>query len=228
MTKYTTNMFDIPYYDSVKNFDSYFFSMFQHESIRKCVHIEGNQVAFIDCLTKGDSKSFERWIEEIKKPETECTYSFKKVYNRLSRPIKNEPRKNADVREFCFMYDFYLVKKFFTFGLVEVPENTYHVYSAFNRSLDFFVTHSAFENSNQTFDPSTEYLYTKHKLEGSHTYILDSKTKYMVIAPHKCLFYFKPTMSLEEVLPAKQEESENMINQEVITLDDILSDISNE
>lgn len=199
-------MINIPHYDSVLTFNNIFFSKFANESIRRCVHIEDNVVVFKECLIERNAKTFERWLKDIKDGDvTTSSYTFKNVYNLLSRR-NNVKRKNADLREFCSMDDFYLVKKYFTLGLITVPDTYYHIYATTTKSLDFFLPKREINKMDGTFEISTDYLYRKCILDKNYTYVLSPNTRYMFIAPHKCLFYFKEIMNLKEIFYDYLEE----------------------
>lgn len=169
-----------------------FFVNFENESINKYVSYENELICFQDYEYKNKNNSYERWIKEIFKDDSEAFYSFRKIEIRLTKcKQKIFERKNADVREFRIYKNYYLVKSYFTFGLQTVNRDEKIIIMTTNKHLDLYVPKKPMEMEDGAFKKNTEHLFNKYAVPPFHVLVMDPYVRYLIIAPHKCLFYFE-------------------------------------
>lgn len=166
-----------------------FFSMIELEGTKNIITVQNNIVVTENYNHVDKMNSFPRWTSSAITPEKDNVYNFKKVATRLSKK-KLENRKNADLREFRFWSNYFLVKRFFTHGLLTVPENLYHVYTTVEKNLDFYYATEKIEQPDCFFCPKMEYKFVKFVLESNRTLVIPPGTQYIMIAPSTALFYW--------------------------------------
>lgn len=203
MTLYSANFTNDAYYPDAINMNSNFYSEFQREGSRKYVCIENYKIFFKEPPVSSKTTCFEKWLKESFTLDLPFKYKLEKVETRLSNK-KIENRKNADLREFILFKNYFMVKKFFSFGLQTVPENAYHIITTTVKPLDLFIPKYKLDFTNNFFDGKREYLFTKHIVDAHQTYLFRPGDQYLLVTTSKCVFYF--TEIKQELLYITQEQ----------------------
>lgn len=189
MSVYSRNFINNPLYEDVVTHNVTFFGKFQNEAIHKVACIENNLIVFNDSLHRSKGEIFSKWLKETKILDRPCKYTFHHVFTRLaSKKIEN--RKNADLREFVYFQNFYMVKKYFTMGLQTVSEDTYHFIMTTKKLVDLFIATKKISQSDGYFEKTFEYDFQKLTLDAEKTVIMYPGYQYILIAPSKSIFYF--------------------------------------
>lgn len=179
-----------PFYSDACNFSPTFYSKFKREGLRNFVCIENKQIAFKAPLEYERKDNLHLWWKEAKEAKVLQNYNFQNVETRLSNK-KVKIRKNEDLREFLYFENYFLVKKFFTFGFQTVPKNMYHIITTTVKPLDVYTPNSRLNFPNGYFDNTMEYLFNKVTLDAHRTYLLRPGDQYLVITIEKCIFLFR-------------------------------------
>lgn len=189
MSIYSKNFINNALYEDVAGYSETFFAKFQNNAIHKIAYIENNLIVFNNSNNRSKGDVFSKWLKETKILDRPCNYSFHKVYTRLASK-KLEQRKNADLREFFSFENFYMVKKYFTFGLQTVQKDTYHFIMTTKKPLDLFLATKKINQPDGFFEKTLEADFEKTTLDAEKTLLLYPDYQYIVIAPSKCIFYF--------------------------------------
>lgn len=199
-------------YNDATGYKREFLLDFEREAKRKLVCIEDNHTYFIDLPANCKETCFDKWIKETKSLDFPSTYDFEKIQTRLSNK-KMHNRKNADLREFLYFNDFYLVKKFFTFGFRTVPENECHIITTTRKPVDLFIAKQKLLYADGFFDRKKDYAFDKYILDANKSYFLDSGYQYLLVSNSKCILHLI-SISKEELamkgmnLPLKTESND--------------------
>lgn len=196
MHTFSSNMFNIPSYDLVKNFDNDYFGKYYQECYRGYMYLENNIIKRGDCTTEKKYNVFDRWLRDVKNGDNAKTYNFLTVRTRLSSHLKVTHRKNADLREFCLLYNYYIVKSYFTFGVQTVPPNKNHIYVTPTKNLDFYMYSKETLLQDGTFDTNEEKSFEKISVESNQVCVIPENKQYIMVTPSKCIFYFEETDDL--------------------------------
>lgn len=189
MSLYSANFTNNSDYHDAINYKSTFYSQFEREALRRYVSIENYSIVFKEPPENSKKTLFDRWLKETKILERPLNYKFQNIETRLSNK-KLEHRKNADLREFLYFKDYYMTKKFFTFGFQTVPENMYHIISTTVKPLDLYLANQKLALPNGFFDGKNEYLFTKQTLDAYRTYLLYPGYQYVLVTSSKCIFHY--------------------------------------
>lgn len=189
MSVYSRNFIDNTLYGDVVSYNEIFFAKFQNEAIHKIAYIENNFIVFDDSIHRSKGDIFSMWLKETKILDRPCNYTFHHVFTRLARK-KIQNRKNADLREFFCFQNFYMVKKYFSFGLQTVPKDTYHFIMTTKKPLDLFIAKKKINKSDGYFEKTFEYDFEKVTLDAEKTLLMYPEYQYILIAPSKCIFYY--------------------------------------
>lgn len=169
------------------------YRQFKYNSQLYIVYLEEDKICFMENsspMTTKVSESIDRWMKEVRTDNCISNYKFSSVLKRLNQSNKKIVRKNCDLREFRVMNQIFLVKRFFSFGLLQVEMDQKHIIGTFNKPLDLYI-------------PSTvpcmipEYSLNEALLSSCIKYTIPSymsvhleyPLQYVIIAPIKCFFF---------------------------------------
>lgn len=150
-------------------------------------------------------RSFEAWFNYIKKGDASSWYSLQKASRLLrSNRLSSIVQQKADPREYRERDSIYMVKKYFTLGFHTVNPDEYHIIIASHKHIDVYKSKVILPSTYQTrYFPSPgefERLFEKNSLKSEEgiikrrqcrVCIMEPGDQYLIIAPHKCFFYFK-------------------------------------